>query len=281
MSALNQTYFDFELIIVDDNSKDNTWQIIDSYTDGRIKRYRNEVNIGEYANRNKAISLARGEYLIFIDADDVVYSNGLEFMMQFVANYSDCAMIIARPWHEKIIYPKRITPHQFYSFEYLGRGICGINFTKVLFKTSALQKDIPFTFNVKLGDYYIQLKLARNYNSVIIPDAATWWRRNNGQASEKLLKDAALYTMHCLWIQLEMLKHEKCPFTQIEIEAALTNLYSGFLRILIKQMMRLRISVAWKLIMQYPVPVKYWFSILKKVKRNYPENYSGSNPMHD
>src|SRR5688500_10757789 len=72
-SVLLQRYKHFELIICDDNSKDDSWNIISSYEDPRIRKFRNENNLGEYENRNSAIRRAQGEYLIFIDADDIIY----------------------------------------------------------------------------------------------------------------------------------------------------------------------------------------------------------------
>ena len=54
-SILNSTFSDFELLISDDCSSDNTWEIIQTYQDPRITAWRNEQNLGEYANRNKFI----------------------------------------------------------------------------------------------------------------------------------------------------------------------------------------------------------------------------------
>src|SRR5438105_4541179 len=78
-SVLAQTYDNIEYIIGDDYSTDNTWQIIREYKDERIRAYRNEKNLGEYPNRNKAISLATGKYLIFIDGDDILYPHGIAY----------------------------------------------------------------------------------------------------------------------------------------------------------------------------------------------------------
>ncbi len=134
-NVLSQTYQNFELVICDDQSTDHTWSIINEYRDERIVKIKNEKNLGEYPNRNKAIRLARGEYLIFIDADDVIYPHGLEFMVRYAVQFPTCSMIISRPWDERIIYPLKLTPRQFYCFEYLDTGAIGINFTKVFFKT--------------------------------------------------------------------------------------------------------------------------------------------------
>jgi len=69
-SVLNQTYQDFELIIIDDGSQDNTKVIIEKYaTDRRIK-YFSRINEGVSSSRNYGIKKASGEYLSFLDADD-------------------------------------------------------------------------------------------------------------------------------------------------------------------------------------------------------------------
>jgi glycosyltransferase involved in cell wall biosynthesis len=71
-SILNQTFVNFELIILDDCSSDNSWEIINSYSDSRIKKYRNLVNQGSTSGVNRAISrVAKGEYIAMHHSDDV------------------------------------------------------------------------------------------------------------------------------------------------------------------------------------------------------------------
>jgi glycosyltransferase involved in cell wall biosynthesis len=71
-STLNQTFTDFELIILDDCSSDNSWQLINKYSDKRIKAFRNQANIGPVTGVNKAISeLATGEFIAIHHSDDV------------------------------------------------------------------------------------------------------------------------------------------------------------------------------------------------------------------
>ncbi|MEW6096632.1 MAG: glycosyltransferase [bacterium] len=77
-SVLAQTYKDFELIIVDNCSADNSEEVIKSFRDPRIRFYKNEKNIGMTANWNKCLSLARGEYISILHADDVYLPNFLE-----------------------------------------------------------------------------------------------------------------------------------------------------------------------------------------------------------
>lgn len=77
-SVLNQTYKDFELIIVDNCSADNSVEVIKSFSDPRIRFYKNEKNIGMTRNWNRCISLAKGGYICILCADDLYLPHFLE-----------------------------------------------------------------------------------------------------------------------------------------------------------------------------------------------------------
>lgn len=278
-SVMRQTYAHFELIIIDDRSADNTWEIVAEFKDERIRRFRNDINLGEYRNRNKAVDLANGEYLIFIDADDIIYPYGLQFMMQFARTAGDCGLIISRPWDERIIYPAKLTPHQLYCFEYLDKGAIGINFTKVLFKSSVIKAVGVFPDRVKLGDVYIQYLIGRKHCALLIPDASTWWRRTLGQASGLLLKNYSEFLKHDMWIKLDMLNHPECPLSESERKAALHNLYGNYGRFLVKRSIRFRIGDVITLLRMYPIPRKFISSLFKKQDRTYFNRYSGNRPL--
>ncbi|PIU73116.1 glycosyl transferase family 2 [Candidatus Shapirobacteria bacterium CG06_land_8_20_14_3_00_40_12] len=85
-SVLNQTYSNFEFIIIDDASTDSSWKIIKSYAslDKRIKVRRNSINLGVSLTSNIAISLVRGSFLARIDADDVALSDRLEKQLSYL-----------------------------------------------------------------------------------------------------------------------------------------------------------------------------------------------------
>ncbi|WP_286409833.1 glycosyltransferase family 2 protein [Myroides marinus] len=85
-SVLNQTYQDWELLITDDCSKDNSREIIESYIlkDNRIKLYQLPINGGAAVARNHSINKARGKYIAFLDSDDIWSSTKLEEQIAFM-----------------------------------------------------------------------------------------------------------------------------------------------------------------------------------------------------
>ena len=78
-SILDQTFKDFELILIDDCSTDKTLEVAESFTDSRIKILRNEKNLGNPGLvRNVGIDAAQGDYIVFCDSDDVISTKELE-----------------------------------------------------------------------------------------------------------------------------------------------------------------------------------------------------------
>ncbi len=91
-SVLSQTLTDWEMIIVDNNSSDESCMIVESYAsdDSRIKLIRNDRNGGAAEARNKGMDIALGDYIAFLDSDDFWYPTFLEDMYSFSSknNYS-------------------------------------------------------------------------------------------------------------------------------------------------------------------------------------------------
>ena len=82
-SLLSQTYLNFELIIIDDGSTDNTEQVVKKIQDKRIKYYKKK-NAERGAARNYGTNKAKGGYIIFLDSDDLLYSKYLEEANSFI-----------------------------------------------------------------------------------------------------------------------------------------------------------------------------------------------------
>ena len=100
-SVLNQTFVDFELIIIDDGSTDNTDTVIHSYSDNRIKYYRNKENKERCISRNIGIEKASGKYICFLDSDDYHLPFHLEKLHAFILEKKEPeAFFFTNSWNE-------------------------------------------------------------------------------------------------------------------------------------------------------------------------------------
>ena len=94
-SVLAQTFTDFELVIVNDGSTDNGFEIVSKFSDERIKLFQQE-NKGAASARNLGIEKASGELIAFLDADDYWYPNHLEELHQLYIDFPDCGVYCNR-----------------------------------------------------------------------------------------------------------------------------------------------------------------------------------------
>ena len=86
LSVLDQTYENWELILIDDCSKDDSYKIIDKYLrkDKRIKYLKNKKNSGPAITRNNGINISKGKYIAFLDSDDLWYKDKLKNQINFM-----------------------------------------------------------------------------------------------------------------------------------------------------------------------------------------------------
>src|SRR5260221_1616030 len=87
-SILNQRFHNFEVLIVDDGSKDNTEEVVSRFSDARIRYYKKQ-NGERGAARNYGASKARGHYINFFDSDDLMYPNHLSVAQEFINSKGD------------------------------------------------------------------------------------------------------------------------------------------------------------------------------------------------
>ena len=92
-SILTQTFEDFELILLNDGSTDGSEKVIESFSDSRIKYYKNERNLGISATRNRLMEMATGEYWAVMDNDDISLPQRFEKQVAFLDRNLDVAIV--------------------------------------------------------------------------------------------------------------------------------------------------------------------------------------------
>ena len=138
-SVLASTFIDFEYLISDDCSTDDTWAIIEQYNDPRIRSWKNEKNIGEYPNRNKVLKEAKGKYIYYIDGDDILYKSTLRNLSEYVYGFPEAGMIWGIPHYDFIVFPVLFTPEEIFRIEFLGNYYWSmIGFPETIFKKDIL-----------------------------------------------------------------------------------------------------------------------------------------------
>lgn len=128
-SVINQTYQNWELLIVDDCSTDKTDEIVASFNDERIRYFKNEKNSGAALTRNRAMREAQGEWIAFLDSDDLWMPEKLEKQIQFMTSNGS---VLSYTEYEKIdeddnlinIYvtgPDTVNKKKMYHYDYIGQ----------------------------------------------------------------------------------------------------------------------------------------------------------------
>ncbi len=191
-SVLDSTYENFELIIVDDCSKDKTVEIARQYerNDARIKIFVNEINLGDYPNRNKAASFASGKYLKYVDADDKVYKNALAIYVAAMELNDDCGFGLSLEDYNltNTSFKKITSQNTLYSFfKYKGVFNCGP--TGSIIRKDCFDEVGGFSGMQFISDIELWIELAKLSPLLIIQGGLVYWRIHNEQQMYKGLEN--------------------------------------------------------------------------------------------
>lgn len=242
-SVLASTFQNWELIIVDDCSTDSTIEVALAYQkrDSRIRIFTNEKNLGDYPNRNRAASYARGYYLKYIDADDKIYPHGLEIMVSNMEKFPDAGWGIASlRQDDDQIFPFKLTPTESYTRNYLFFKKRGSNNNKifskaplsVIIKREVFECENGFKPVRHFGDGDMWNRLGRKYPVVLMQDGIVWWRKHDQQENRKRSNNYVTRIKSANNI-IEHLSHPACPLSEIQTRALIKEIrYSQFKLIL-------------------------------------------------
>lgn len=212
-SVLASTYTNFELIIVDDGSKDSTVIIARSYEakDSRVKVFVNEKNLGDYPNRNKAASYANGKYLKYLDSDDIIYPHGLEVMVRCMIKFPTAGLGLVKLHTNESSLPIQLLPEETYFKNFTSNGILGNAPGSAIILKEAFEKVGKFSGRRYIGDNELWFKISAEYPIVLIPGYLGWVRKHEHQESKF---DYTKYQILRYFITIEALDSEKCPLSK-------------------------------------------------------------------
>jgi Glycosyl transferase family 2 len=184
--ASRQTFKDFELILVDDGSSDGSWELLQAFTDKRIRTFRFEQNRGVGFARNFAIEEADCDYLSFLDADDVAHPARLAVQVA----YLDCRPAIgaaaSRAWitdadgqHKQVFEP--LTPDEI--------SVTLIFRNPLVTSSVSMRRHLLIPFRADSepgGDYYLWARLSPVVHFALLKRTLVTYRGHAGGISKRL-----------------------------------------------------------------------------------------------
>jgi glycosyltransferase involved in cell wall biosynthesis len=175
-SILKQTFADFEFLIIDDGSTDNSRAIVQAYVDPRIRYVLNEKNLGISATLNKGIEMANCELIARMDADDISLPGRLEKQYNYLQAHPDCVFVSswfrrfnADGTEDRVLKNK---PEHFYYHLIFNNWI---NHPSVMYKRSAVI-DVGMYSKFYAEDFNLWSKLVRKYKFHNIPEVLVHYR---------------------------------------------------------------------------------------------------------
>lgn len=186
-SVLNQTFRDFEVIIVNDGSTDKTLNILSQFSDYRVRVFSQE-NSGPQKSRNLGIEKSVGEYITFLDADDLWKPDKLELQLQMFKQYPESSVVYS--WTNVIDEENQVSRRGGY-FKRRGNvflDLLLINFiesgSNPLIRSEVIKRVGGFDEEIVAGqDWDMWLSLAENHTFEVVPKVQILYRKNQNLRS--------------------------------------------------------------------------------------------------
>ncbi len=242
-SVLAQSFQNFEYLIVDDCSKDRSCEIALDYArrDSRVRLHRNDVNLGDYPNRNKAASLARGKYLKYVDADDFIYPTGLQVLVEMMeahpqAGYGLCSLQqhVSRP------FPIVLSPEEAYRWHFTGFPLFHKAPLSAMITRTAFDAVGGFPARRMSSDYEMWLRLSESFPVLLMPDGIVWYREHGDQEVASFEKYLGQYE-EITWTQL---RSARCPLNSEDRGRIMRQQRKACRRRVLRYLMSGRLAVA-------------------------------------
>lgn len=194
-SILNQTFTDFDYLIINDGSTDSTDSIISGYSDSRIKYIKNEENIGLIKTLNIGFAMIESEYIVRMDADDISFPKRLEKQVNYMINHPDIAVLGTAAIHfrndsilkktKTITRPDRIRSRLLFS--------CSLIHPSVIIRNSII-KENQYCYNEEFNaveDFGLWQKISFNHDISNTKETLIYYRINHEGVSSQAEKNIA------------------------------------------------------------------------------------------
>jgi glycosyltransferase involved in cell wall biosynthesis len=214
-SVLASTHENYELIIVDDHSADNTVHIARSFAerDKRVRVFVNERNLGDYPNRNRAASYAGGKYLKFVDSDDRIYPETLSTMVDILERHPDAGFgLVYVATSSNWTFPVFLDGSAAYKQHYFRQPIFFASPGQAIFRKDAFDAVGGFPEKRMVGDFEMWHKFSLMYPLVLMPGDLYWIRTHRGQEVSNQRK----YVLEYEKIKIKYLFSGRAPLVHYE-----------------------------------------------------------------
>lgn len=190
-SILNQTFKDFELIIINDGSSDNPKNVLSAFNDTRIKYFENEINRGIVVTLNKGIELSVGKYIVRHDQDDISLPDRFEKQFAFMENNPDIAVcgtyLSMFGSSQNVIWKFPVTNDDI---------VCNLLFSVVInHPTVIMRREFLNQNNFKYDeehngaeDYDLWVRIAKHHKLANLPEALLLYRIHSNQMATTFSK---------------------------------------------------------------------------------------------
>ena len=186
-SITKQTFENWELIFFDNNSKDNSEKIVKSFKDSRIKYFKSDRLLNLYDARNLAVKKTNGDYISFLDTDDMWTKDKLEKQINFIKKNSNYKILYSNYYvlnnNEKKIMYKNELPSGFITqklLDFYGIGINTAFLDKSIFEQYNFKKDLNI-----IGDFDFFIQTSKKFQIGYISDPLTFYRIHENSFTKK------------------------------------------------------------------------------------------------
>ena len=188
-AILAQSFTDWELVIVDDCSTDETFDIVNGYQDPRIRAYRNGTNLGISRTRNRAISLASGEYIAATDHDDISLPARLQRQVEYLDAHPEVIMVAtaAKELKDGRLNSRYHGEMRSHILAWRLYTSCSIVHSSICYRRSLIeQHHIRYRSEYHYAeDYVLFNEIATHGDIKILPEELVIYRESSDNASNK------------------------------------------------------------------------------------------------